>query len=85
MYTLPVEVYRAECREILNRFFEGRLSGAQCIAALDSALAGVIINLDPAQLPTVQAIMIENYAVLDEVLEGGVHRNVSPASLQLPQ
>lgn len=72
-----MENYRAECHEILNRFFDGDLNGAECIAALDSALASVIINLDPSELPVVQTILTETYAVLEEVLDGGIHRKAS--------
>lgn len=44
---------------------------------MDSALASVIIDLDAAQLPIVQTIMTETYAVLEEVLDGGVRRTVT--------
>lgn len=70
-----MKVYKAECREVLTRFFDGRLSGAECIAGLDSALAGVIPDLDPADLPTVQSIMVENYRILDEVVQSYDHSN----------
>lgn len=62
-----MEVYRSETREILKRFVENRITRAECIAALDSALAAVIPDLDPADLPTVQAIMADNYLVLEAV------------------
>ncbi|HEY4089737.1 MAG TPA: hypothetical protein VGM43_27615 [Bryobacteraceae bacterium] len=55
-----MEVYQAETREILKRFSEDRITRAECIAALDSALAAVIPDLDPADLPTVQVILAEN-------------------------
>jgi hypothetical protein len=59
-------MYRAESREILKRFFEDRISRAECMAALDSALVALVPDLVPADLPAVQAILAENYRLLAE-------------------
>ena len=46
-YTPPVDAYKAECAEILRRFLEHRLNHQHCIAALDAAVAGVVLRLSP--------------------------------------
>lgn len=61
-----MELYRAETREILKRFFEDRISRTECIAALDSALVALIPELDPVDLPAVQATLAETYRMLAE-------------------
>lgn len=55
-----MELYRDETREILKRFFEDRISRPECIDALDCALLAAIPHLNPADLPAVQSILIEN-------------------------
>jgi hypothetical protein len=62
-----MEVYRNETREILNRFFEGCIGRAECIDALDYALLAAIPDLSPADLPAVQAILIENSRRMAEI------------------
>jgi hypothetical protein len=37
-----MEVFENETREVINRFLGHRLSFPECMAALDSALAGLI-------------------------------------------
>jgi hypothetical protein len=59
-----MEVYRSETLEILRRFRDDRISRVECIDALDSALLAVIPELDPADLPAVQAILAENARAL---------------------
>jgi len=56
-----MEDYKAETHEILRRFFDDRISRAECLAALDSALVALVPCLAPADLPAVQSILAENY------------------------
>jgi hypothetical protein len=49
-----MDVYRAETREILRRFFFRRITHQECVAGLDAALAGVFPRLTVADLPAMQ-------------------------------
>jgi len=64
-----VEIYRSETREILTRFREDRITRSECIAALDAALLAAIPELDAADLPAVQMILVENSQSLAEIDE----------------
>ncbi len=55
-----MEVYRAETHKILRRFQARQIDRHACIAALDAALAGIVRDLAPAELPAVQMVMREN-------------------------
>jgi len=59
--------FKAETQETLKRFSEDRISRAECIDALDCALLALIPHLDPADLPAVQAILIENSRSLADI------------------
>ena len=54
---ITMEVYKRETSEILRCFIDNRISHAECIAALDAALTGLVPRLDPADLPTVQQLI----------------------------
>lgn len=54
-----VEVYAAECREVLNRFVDGRITSAECLASLDSALSGVVPDLNPEDFGIIQKIVAD--------------------------
>lgn len=55
-----MEVYKAETAEVLRRFLSRQLSYAECIAALDAALAGVMPRLKPAELNALRALVSAN-------------------------
>jgi len=55
-----VEVYKSETHEVIRRFFLRQLSFPNCIAALDSALAGLLPRLQPEQLGEVRGVMLAN-------------------------
>ena len=62
-----MEVYRFETSEILKRYREERISRAECVEALDSALLAAIPDLLPSELPAVQSILAENARCLAEI------------------
>lgn len=64
-----MEVYKSEVDEILHRFLGHRLRFPDCIAALDAALAGLIPNLTPEQLPELRAVMLANNARVMKEME----------------
>jgi len=55
-----MEVYKAECTEIVRRFLKHQISYPHCVAALDAALADVVIRFNPEDLPELRAIVQEN-------------------------
>jgi hypothetical protein len=59
-----MEAYKTETREILNRFIARRISYRKCLAALDTALSGVLPNLGPEHLPAAQTAVLANSETL---------------------
>ena len=55
-----VEVYKSETHEVLKRFLHHSFTFPECISALDSALAALIPNLKPSQVPELRAVMLAN-------------------------
>jgi hypothetical protein len=64
-----MEVYERETNEILKRFLERRLNFAECIAALDAALAGLVPTLTGEQIPRVRAVMLANNEIVMKEME----------------
>jgi hypothetical protein len=64
-----MEVYERETQEIVKRFLERRLNFAECIAALDAALAGLIPTLAGEQIPRVRSIMLANNEIVMKEME----------------
>lgn len=64
-----MEVYERETQEVLKRFLERRLNFAECIAALDAALAGLVPTLSGEQIPRVRAVMLANNETVMEEME----------------
>ena len=62
-------MYKAETREVIRRFLGHRISFAQCIAALDSALADLTSRLTGGELPVVRALMMENNEIVMKEME----------------
>jgi hypothetical protein len=79
-----MHVYQSETREILKRYSEDRISRAECVEALDCALLALIPDLDPADLPAVQAILAENAHTLAET-DGTKESLAVGASLGQPE
>jgi hypothetical protein len=59
-----MEVYKAECAEILRRYREHRINHRNCIAGLDSAVANLVMRMEPDDLPIVRGVVLENNAIL---------------------
>jgi hypothetical protein len=64
-----MEVYERETQEVLKRFLERRLSFADCIAALDAALAGLIPTLTGEQIPRLRIVMLANNEIVMKEME----------------
>ncbi len=72
----PMDVYERETKEIIKRFLERRLNFAQCVAALDAALAGLIPTLNGEEIPRLRTIMLANNETVMQEMQwrgGGTH------------
>jgi hypothetical protein len=61
-----VEVYKAECAEILRRFREHRINHRLCTASLDAAAVSVVLRLSPEDLPELRATILENSRIVKQ-------------------
>jgi hypothetical protein len=59
-----MEVYERETQEVIRRFLDRRISFAECIAALDAALAGLIPTLTGEQIPRLRIVMLANNEIV---------------------
>ena len=64
-----MEVYKSEAREIIRRFLAQRLSFAECMAALDSALADFVPILLHKDLDVLRALMLANNEIVMKEME----------------
>jgi hypothetical protein len=64
-----MEVYKAETAELIRRFLSHRLSYADCIAALDAALAGVMPRLKPGELNNLRALVLANNEIVRKEMD----------------
>jgi len=81
-----MEVYKSETREVLNRFLGRRLSFPVCIAALDSALAGLLPRLRTEELPALRELMLANNAiVMKEMERRGQRKKAKAPAMDAPQ
>jgi len=55
-----VNVYESETKEVIRRFLAQELSFPQCIAALDSALAGLLPRLTGEEIIRLRIVMLAN-------------------------
>ena len=55
-----MEAYKRETSDLIKRFLLHRLSFADCVSALDSALAGFIPTMRPEELPALREVMLAN-------------------------
>jgi hypothetical protein len=65
----PREVSEQETQEMIKRFLERRLSFADCIAALDAALAGLIPTLTGEQIARLRIVMLANNEIVMKEME----------------
>jgi hypothetical protein len=64
-----MDVYERETRKILRRFLDYRLSFAECIGALDSALADLIPRLTGEQIVHLRTAMLQNNEIVMKEME----------------
>ena len=73
-----MEVYKSETKEVLSRFLAHKLSFAECIAALDAALAGFVSTVRANQLGELRALMLTNVdIVMKEMHQREVQRKAN--------
>jgi len=64
---------------VIRRFLSRRNSFAECVAALDAALAGLIPTLTGEQIPRLREVMIaNNEIVMNEMARRGALEGTSP-------
>lgn len=64
-----MKAYKQETRDLIGRFLLHHLSFAKCIAALDSALSGLLPRLRVGELNELRAVMLaNNETVMDEMI-----------------
>lgn len=64
-----MKAYKQETRDLIGRFLLHQLSFVNCIAALDSALAGLLSRLRAGELNEIRALMLaNNETVMDEMI-----------------
>ena len=56
-----MQVYKNETQIAVTHFLGNRFNFAECIAALDAALAGLLPTLKREQLSEVQEVMLANH------------------------
>lgn len=68
-----MKVYRSETQRVMAAFLRYQLSFANCISALDAALARLIPRLDqgqyPAQMIALRAVMLANNEIVMKEME----------------
>ncbi len=60
-----MEVYKDECREILKRFMDGRITYPKTVAALDAALDSFILIMHQDDLEEVRSVAKANKRMLE--------------------
>ncbi len=61
--------YRSRTRKIIDLFLAHKLSFADCIAALDAALADLIPSLTGTELPALRALLLNNNEIVMKEME----------------
>jgi hypothetical protein len=64
-----MEAYERETQEVIKGFVERRLSFADCIAALDAALAGLIPTLTGDEIHRLRVVMLANNEIVMKEME----------------
>jgi hypothetical protein len=70
-----MEVYERETQEIIKRFLDRSLGFADCIAALDAALASLIPQLTVEELPRLRIVMLANNEIVMKEMERRADRS----------
>ena len=63
------ENYKRKTQAVIKRFLAHKLSFADCIAALDAALADLIPRMHHKDLPTLRAVMLANNEIVMKEME----------------
>ena len=66
---MAMEAYEATTRDVIARFLDHKLGFADCIAALDAALADLIPRLTTEQLSHLRAVMLANNEIVMKEME----------------
>ena len=69
VYFKAMEAYETATREVIARFLDHELGFADCIAALDAALADLIPRLTSEQLVQLRAVMLANNEIVMKEME----------------
>ena len=69
VYFKAMDAYGATTREVISRFLDHKLGFADCIAALDAALADLIPRLTSEQLIQLRAVMLANNEIVMKEME----------------
>ena len=72
-----MKVYKRDTHEIVNQFLGHRIGFADCIAALDAALAGFIPRMRPEDLPALRALLLSNNEIVMKEMERRGGRGVT--------
>jgi CRP/FNR family cyclic AMP-dependent transcriptional regulator len=64
-----MEVYRRETRRVIKRFLNRRISFADCVAALDAALADLTPRLSGQPIAPLHALILENNDIVTKEME----------------
>ena len=59
-----MKVYESETKEVIRRFLANELSFPECIAALDSALAGLVPRLSGEEITRLRIVMLANNEIV---------------------
>jgi hypothetical protein len=62
-----VEVYKAECAEILRRYRIGRITYAECVSALASAVSAIASGLRAENREFIQSTILANNEALEKI------------------
>ena len=68
-----MEAYRAQTREVIGRFLDGKLSVPDGIAALDAALADLIPRMTPELIVPLCTLMLASHEIVVKKLERRAH------------
>jgi hypothetical protein len=64
-----MQAYESEADAIVSRFLDLKLSYPECIAALDAALAGLILTLTGEELPRLRIVVLSNNEIVVKEME----------------
>ncbi len=71
-----MNVYKAECTEIMRRFLAKQISWDDCVAALNSGLIGVMPEVTINNVSEVRAVVLFN----EQLMSGEMERRGQPTT-----